>query len=324
MRQRRVRTAPDVELDVIEAGRPGAPVAVLLHGFPESSHSWRHQIRPLADAGYHVLAPDQRGYAASSAPREVGAYGAEHLTADVCALLDDVDAEQAVIVGHDWGALVAWHLGMLHPDRCRAIVAASVPYNRWPAPPTDVFRVIHGDRFFYILHFQEVGVAEAELDADVERFLLAILWAGTGGVGGARFTSELPAAGTTFVAALEHELGRRPEQPPGWLERADFDVFVQQFRRSGFAGPVHWYRNFDHDHQLTAGIGPDVLTMPTAFVAGADDPVIRGRPELVEAMTATLPNHLGSHLVAGAGHWVQQEAPEAVTDWLLATIASCA
>jgi pimeloyl-ACP methyl ester carboxylesterase len=317
MTVRRVRVAADVELDVRESGSPGDPVVVLLHGFPESSHSWRHQMQPLADAGYHVLVPDQRGYARSTAPREVGAYAGAALAADVCALLDDVGAEQGLIVGHDWGALLAWHLGATRPERCRAIIGASVPYNRWPAKPTDVFRFLHGDRFFYILYFQEPGVAEAELDADPERFLRSIIWAAAGDSAGTRLSSELPMAGTTMQEALDTALGGTPHGLPPWLAHADFDVFVQQFRTSGFFGPVSWYRNLDRNYEEAKDLGPERFTMPTAFIAGDVDPVIGDRMELVEAMADTLPNFAGSVIIPGAGHWVQQEAPDAFNDALL-------
>ena len=323
MTVRRVRVAPDVELDVHAQGTPGDPVVVLLHGFPESAHSWRHQMQPLADAGYHVLAPDQRGYARSSAPSDVAAYAGRMLADDVCALLDDVDADQAVIVGHDWGALLAWHLGATRPERCRAVIGASVPYNRWPAPPTDVFRFLHEDRFFYILYFQEPGVAETELDADPERFLRSIVWAAAGDTAGARLTSDLTMAGTTMQRSLDTALGGTPEGLPPWLEPADFDVFVDQFRASGFFGPVSWYRNLDANYEETKDLGPERFTMPTAFIAGDGDPVIAGRTELVDAMADLLPNFLGTVLVPGAGHWVQQEAPDAFTAALLGFLARC-
>jgi pimeloyl-ACP methyl ester carboxylesterase len=122
-----------IELDVIEAGDPGGPAVVLCHGFPESAHSWRHQIEPLAAAGYHVLAPDQRGYGRSSAPREVEAYGIEYLCGDLLGLLDATGHEDAVFVGHDWGALLVWDLARIHPERVRAVVNVSVPYTEWPA-----------------------------------------------------------------------------------------------------------------------------------------------------------------------------------------------
>ena len=323
MTVRRVRVADDVELDVRESGSPGDQVVLLLHGFPESSHSWRHQMRPLADAGYHVLAPDQRGYGRSSAPRRVEAYAGKLLADDACALLDDVGAERALVVGHDWGALLAWHLGATRPERCRAVVAASVPYTRWPARPTDVFRFLHADRFFYILYFQEPGVAEAELDADPEGFLRSIIWAAAGDAAGTRLTSELPMAGTTMVQALDAALGGVPDGLPPWLPQSDFDVFVDQFRASGFFGPVSWYRNLDANYDEAAGLGAERFTMPTAFIAGELDPVIAGRMESVAAMETTLPNFVGSVLIPGAGHWVQQEAPAAFDTALLSLLARC-
>lgn len=321
MTVRRIRVAADVELDVHESGSPGDPVVVLLHGFPESAHSWRHQMRPLADAGYHVLAPDQRGYGRSTAPREVGAYAGARLADDVCALLDDAGAEQGLIVGHDWGALVAWHLGATRPERCRAIVGASVPYNQWPAKPTDVFRLLHADRFFYILYFQEPGVAEAELEADPERFLRSIIWAAAGDSAGTRLSSELPMAGTTMQRALDTALDGTPDGLPPWLPQPDFDTFVDQFRTSGFIGPVSWYRNLDVNYDEVKDLGPERFTMPTAFIAGELDPVIAGRAELVEAMATTLPRFAGSVIIPGAGHWVQQEAPSAFADALLEFLA---
>ncbi|HWL45037.1 MAG TPA: alpha/beta hydrolase [Ilumatobacter sp.] len=318
--QRRVTTAPGIELDVTEAGPGDGPVVVLLHGFPESAHSWRHQIGPLADAGYRVLVPDQRGYAGSSAPEAIDAYSAAHLTADVCALLDDAGAEQGVIVGHDWGALVTWHMAMLRPERCRAVFAASVPYNVWPAKPTDVFKAIHGDRFFYILYFQEPGVAEAELDPQVERFLRAIYWVAAGDSASYRRSAKLPAAGTLLIDDFERSLGGPPVGLPDWLGADDLATFVDQFERSGLHGPVSWYRNFDTNWELTKHLGPADLAMPTAFVAGEHDPVIRMR-DLAGTQDSLLPNHLGSTLIPGAGHWVQQEAPTPFNAWLLTTLA---
>jgi pimeloyl-ACP methyl ester carboxylesterase len=317
MTVRRVTVAPDIELDVHEAGRPGDPVVVLLHGFPESAHSWRHQMEPLAAAGYHVLAPDQRGYGASSAPRDVDAYLGDLLADDVCALLDDVGVEQAFIVGHDWGALLAWHLGMTRPERCRSVIAASVPFNEWPARPTDVFQFLHEDRFFYILYFQEVGVAEAEFDADPERFLRAIIWGASGEGARTALTSQLPMAGTTMTMAMEHALGGAPEGLPPWITDAEFDHFVEQFRTSGFFGPVSWYRNLDANYERTKDLGAAALTMPTGFIAGDLDPVISQRMELVSGMESALSDFHGSILIPGVGHWVQQEAPEAFTSALL-------
>src|SRR6478736_1178989 len=159
--------ANGVTLKVLEAGEHGAPVVVLAHGFPELAFSWRHQIPVLAASGYHVLAPDQRGYGGSSRPADIDAYNIVELTADIAGLLDDVGAEQAVLIGHDWGSPVATNFPLFYPDRVRAVVAMSVPpVPRAPAPPTQIWRKIVGDNFFYILYFQEPGVADAALGAD--------------------------------------------------------------------------------------------------------------------------------------------------------------
>ncbi len=156
----RVAHVNGVDLVVREAGEPGAPLVVLSHGFPEGAFSWRHQLPALAAAGYHVIAPDQRGYGRSSVPRDVTAYGIDHLTGDLIALVDEAGAEQAVFVGHDWGALIVWDLARLHPERVKAVVGVSVPFVQWPAPPTSLLRAAAGDRFFYMLYFQPVGPAE--------------------------------------------------------------------------------------------------------------------------------------------------------------------
>jgi pimeloyl-ACP methyl ester carboxylesterase len=176
----RITTAPGIEIDVTSAGDPTRPTVMLCHGFPESGHSWRHQIEPLATAGFHVIVPDQRGYASSSAPRDPLAYGAAQLTGDLVAILDAFGVDQAVMVGHDWGAILVWHMAELHPERTRAVIAASVPYTKWPMTPTELFRSVYGDRFFYMLYFQEVGPAETELDADVRRTMHTVMWAASG------------------------------------------------------------------------------------------------------------------------------------------------
>ena len=237
-----------IELDVFEAGDPAGPAVLLCHGFPESAHSWRHQLEPLAAAGYHVLAPDQRGYARSSAPGDVDAYGIDQLSGDLLGLLDDTGHEDAVFVGHDWGALVVWDLARLHPGRVRAVVNASVPYTPWPAPPTELMKAQFGDRFFYILYFQPVGPAEAELGADVERTMRTILWAGSGQALPDELPEPLPAAGHGFLDSME-SLGPVPSELPPWLTADDLAAYVDAFEASGFFGPVSWYRNLDANHR---------------------------------------------------------------------------
>jgi pimeloyl-ACP methyl ester carboxylesterase len=303
--RRRVPTN-GVELDVTEAGDPDDPVVVLVHGFPESSHSWRHQIEPLVAAGYRVLAPDQRGYGASSAPTEVDAYRSDHLSGDLIGLLDDVEASDALFVGHDWGALVVWDLARLHPDRVRGVVNVSVPYTAWPAPPTDLFRAASGDRFFYILYFQPVGPAEAELEADIVETMRLTLWGGSGEMFGPPSNPLPPMEESGFLQSVTRGAAV-PDGLPSWITSDEFDVYVEQFTTSGFFGPLSWYRNLDADYEITKDL--DAPAMPTAFIGGSRDGVIAGRPEYVEAMASLLPDFRGAILIEGAGHWTQQERP---------------
>ncbi len=309
--RRRVRTSDDfggIELDVIDAGPDDGPAIVLSHGFPESSHSWRHQVEPLAAAGWRVLVPDQRGYGGSSAPKDVDAYRSDHLAADLLALLDDVGADDAVFVGHDWGALLVWDLARYHPDRVRGVVNVSVPYTPWPMQPTELFRQMWGDRFFYMTYFQQVGPPETELEADVERTMRLVLWGGSGEMYTAPADpGELPPAdGTGFLDAFT---SRRsvPEGLPDWLTERDLATYVDQFSTSGFFGPVSWYRNLDADWELTKDL-PEP-SMPCAFIGGSRDMVIAHRPEYVESMRDLLADYRGTYMIEGAGHWTQQEQP---------------
>ena len=175
IQQRTIRTN-GVDLVVTEAGDPSGPCVILSHGFPESAHSWRHQMQPLADAGYHVLAPDQRGYGFSSSPKNVTDYGVQDLTGDLVGLLDATGHADATFVGHDWGALLLWDLCRLHPERVRAGVAVSVPFTNWPMAPIELMNARYGDRFFYILYFQRPNEAERELQQDVAHTMATGLW----------------------------------------------------------------------------------------------------------------------------------------------------
>jgi len=308
------RSVNGVELDVVEAGDPNDPAVVLLHGFPESAYSWRHQIQPLADAGYHVLAPDQRGYGRSSAPTDVASYRVDHLAGDIVGLLDATGHDDAAVVGHDWGALVLWDFARLHPERVRTAVAVSVPYTPWPAPPTEVFKALMGDRFFYILYFQEVGPAEAEFEADIERTMRAFLWSASGEGVPDTPPEPITAAGHGMFDAL----GPTPDELPAWLTEEDLAAYVDSFEASGFFGPVSWYRNFDANWALVKDRPfPDI---PTGFIAGTRDIVIANRPGYVESMDTILPDHRWSVLLDGIGHWTQQEAPAEFTAALVAML----
>jgi len=315
---RRSITLGDVTLGVLEAGTPGDPVVILAHGFPECAWSWRHQLPALAAAGYHVLAPDQRGYAHSSAPRDVAAYGIDHLAGDLIALLDTTGAEQAVFVGHDWGALVTWDLARLFPERTRAVVGVSVPFTQWPMRPTELFAALFGDRFFYMTYFQPVGPAERELEADVRHTMHTVLWGASGEMYRGMPSELPPAEGTGFLDMFRDV----PEQLPHWLTADDFESYVDAFSASGFFGPVSWYRNLDANFDRMQQVPPSRVTMPSFFIGGDRDGVIAGRPEMVDAMIELLPDYRGKAMLDGAGHWTQQERPDAFNEALLGFLGS--
>jgi pimeloyl-ACP methyl ester carboxylesterase len=307
-----------VTLHVQEAGRPGDPLVVLAHGFPECAYSWRHQLPALAAAGYHVIAPDQRGYGFSSKPTEVTAYGIEALTGDLIALVDDVGAAQAVFVGHDWGSMITWETARLFPERTRAVVGVSVPFTPWPAKPTDIFRQMWGDRFFYILYFQPVGPAERELEADIAHSMRTILWGASGTQYRGMPSSFPPAEGTGFLDMF-HDI---PDGLPTWLTEADLDYYTQHFTESGFFGPISYYRNMDANFDVLSTVPIERLSMPSFFIGGERDGVIAARPEYVDAMITMLPDYRGKVMIPGAGHWTQQEAPEAFNNALLDFLAT--
>jgi pimeloyl-ACP methyl ester carboxylesterase len=308
-----------VSLDVLEAGPADGPVVILAHGFPESSWSWRHQLPVLADAGWHVIAPDQRGYGHSSRPSAVSDYGSQHLSADLIGLLDETGQEQAVFVGHDWGALVLWDLVRLHPFRVRAAVGVSVPFVQWPAPPTVLFGQAFGDRFFYILYFQAVGPAEKELEADVRETLRQVLWSGSA-IGANHPPVDRPAEGGGFLdgtADIEW-----PAELPAWLTGADLDRYTEAFEASGFFGPLSYYRNLDANYERVKDIPVSAVSMPVFFITGDLDMVIRLDPGGVDRMTRTLPDFRGAVVLPGVGHWTQQEAPAAFNQALLDALST--
>ena len=292
---RRVAVGDGIELSVVEAGE--GPLVVLCHGFPELAFSWRRQIPALVAAGYRVLAPDMRGYGGSSAPERIEDYDVLTLCADMTGLLDALGEERAVFVGHDWGANVTWNLALVHPERVRAVAGLSVPYvPRAPAPPIEIMRANLGEDF-YIVWFQQPGVADAALADDVRRTLT---------------TSR------QWTSAWAAETGRPPQRPQ-WLSEQDLEVYVQAFTRTGFTGGLNYYRNIDRNWELLAPYGERTIGQPAMFLTGERDLVRNFMP--VEAMDGWVGDLRVSTIVPGAGHWVQQEAPAAVNAALLDFLA---
>ena len=311
--RRRTVTHDGVDISVLDAGE-GFPV-VLAHGFPELAYSWRHQIPALAAAGCRVLAPDQRGYGRTPGPAAVEDYDIEHLTGDLLALLDDIGEERAVFVGHDWGAMVVWPLALLAPERVAGVVGMSVPFvPRGPMPPTQLMRQVMGDAFFYMLYFQEPGVADADLGRSV-RVTMTRLLAGATTAGGAPDPSFFAPDGRGFVERLPE-----PDGVPAWLAPGELEAYVAEFERTGFTGGINWYRNFDRNWQLTEHLAGAKVEVPSLFVTGDADPVLMMTPPSV--MDGWVTDHRGDVTVAGAGHWVQQEAPGEVNAALLGFVDS--
>ena len=301
-----------VRLRLLEAGPAGGPLVVLTHGFPELAYSWRHQIPALAGAGYRVVAPDQRGYGGSSRPDRIADYAIDALCADVVGLIDQAGAERAAVVGHDWGAVVAWSVPLLHPDRVSAVAGLAVPPVPRPlTPPTEAFRRIFGDNFFYILYFQEPGVADAEMDADPHRALLRML----GGMRAPRDDAEAMRMLTPGPEGFIERLAE-PESLPAWLSEAELDHYVSEFSRTGFTGALNWYRNFESNWLIMGNPCAETISVPALFVGGTDDPVLK--------FTKTNRAHevvRGPYrevMLDGAGHWIQQERPDEVNAELLA------
>jgi pimeloyl-ACP methyl ester carboxylesterase len=304
-----------VRLHTLEAGDRGAPVVVLAHGFPELSFSWRHQISALAAAGYHVLAPDQRGYGRSSRPENVSDYSISELTADLVGLLDDVGAQRAVFVGHDWGAPVVWGSAQLHPNRVTAVAGLSVPpLPRGKVPPTQAFRAIFGEAFFYMLYFQEPGVADAELGSDPARTIRRMM-------GGLRMGGDQATAMRMIAPGPEGFVERLPEPdaPPDWITAEEVEHYVAEFTRTGFTGGLNWYRNLDRNWEIMAEAVSPTITVPALFVAGAEDPVLGFTPR--DRVTELVTGPYREVILDGAGHWLQQERPAEINDLLLDFLA---
>jgi pimeloyl-ACP methyl ester carboxylesterase len=297
-------TANGVDLAYLERG--SGPLVLLCHGWPELSYSWRKQIPVLAQAGYRVVAPDMRGYGDSSAPEAIEAYSILDLVGDMVALVGALGEREAIVIGHDWGAIVAWHCALFRPDLFKAVAALSVPFpRRSSAPPLDSLRR-KGLETFYWLYFQPPGQAEAEFEQDVSRTMRAAFYG--------RGLSLVMKPGKGFL-----EEARIPDAPPAWLSDEDVAHYAEIFGRTGFRGGLNWYRNLDRNWALTAPWQDARIAPPSLFIAGSRDGVITG--PLGEARLKELDGLLtdlrGKLIIEGAGHWIQQERAEEVNAALL-------
>ncbi len=300
-----LRTISSNGIELRIAGAGEGPLVILLHGFPESWYSWRHQLQALAAAGFHAVAPDNRGFGGSDKPAAIEAYDQVTIAQDVAGLIDALGYETAVVVGHDWGAPAAWNTALLHPDKITAVAALSVPWRgRGKVSPLAGFKAVYKDNFFYMLYFQEPGVAEAELEADV-RTALRLFYFGARG-------AEQKKKGDKLLTGIVD-----PGELPAWLSPDDLDYYVAQFEASGFRGPLNWYRNFDRTWEKTADVADRLIEQPALFVAGERDPVLAFSPRWEETMRAQLTDLRDLVILPDSGHWIQQERPGEVNAALI-------
>jgi len=302
-----------INMQVTEMGQ--GPLIILCHGFPELGYSWRHQLQALADAGFRAVAPDQRGYGGTDCPESIAAYDIFQLTGDIVGLVHALGEERAAIAGHDWGANVAAHCALFRPDLFSALILMSVPYARrtWTdTPPTEAMKQMAGNNIFYMNYFQEPGLAERDLEADVRSSLLGMLYAGSG--------DSSPGERWRFIFGPDERLTDTftlPETLPGWLLPEDLEYYANAFRRTGFRGGLNWYRNMDRNWAMTPFLTKAQILQPTLFVAGANDAVISIMHGAYEKMESNIPNLHRKELIPGAGHWIQQERPQTVNERMI-------
>ena len=316
--------ANGISIHYVEQGT--GPLVLFCHGFPESWYSWRHQIPAVAAAGYRAVALDMRGYGQTSQPESVDAYSLSHLVGDVVAAVNALGESEAVVVGHDWGAPVAWNAALMRPDVFRAIACLSVPFNPPFSLPEGmdldmVMQQMAGDRNYYRLYFQEPGKAEAEFEADLARSMLGFMYSISGdiiadGVHTEGWDGHFPGDETLLDQLVV------PAQLPAWLTQADIDFYVGEMQRSGFRGGVNWYRNIKKIPSILAPFVGATINQPSLYLYGEYDLIAGNTEAAIAALPEVLPNLQGLHKFSGAGHWLQQERPEevnaALLDWLAA------
>ena len=303
-----------IRMHIAESGT--GPLVVLCHGFPESWYSWRHQLYALAEAGFHVVAPDMRGYGLTERPEEIDRYTLLHLVGDMVGLLDALGEERAVIAGHDWGAPVAWHAALLRPDRFRGVIGLSVPFTpRRPARPTSMMPQTE-DALFYQLYFQSPGIAEAEFERDVRLSIRSLLYSASGDAP-RRENRETVRDEVGMVPRRGGFLSRlmNPASLPAWITEADVDFYVSEFTRTGFRGPLNWYRNIDRNWELLAPMAAATVAVPALYIAGDRDLVLafRGMDQIIASLSKFVPRLQGTVVLPGCGHWTQQERAREVT-----------
>jgi pimeloyl-ACP methyl ester carboxylesterase len=314
----RVVETNGVRMHIAESG--AGPLVLLCHGFPESWYSWRHQLHDLAEAGFHAVAPDMRGYGRTERPEDIEQYTLLHLVGDMVGLLDALGAETAVIAGHDWGAPVAWHAALLRPERFRGVIGLSVPFTpRRAVRPTSLMPQTE-DAIFYQLYFQSPGIAEAEFERDVRLSIRSLLYSASGDI--PRWTDGAQAGGEVGMVPRRGGFLSRllnPASLPHWLTEADVDFYAGEFTSTGFRGPLNWYRNIDRNWELLSPMAGARVTVPALYIAGDRDLVLafRGMNQIITNLSKFVPQLRGTLVLPGCGHWTQQERASEVSQAMI-------
>lgn len=311
-RKQRYVEVNGLTLHITEEGE--GPLVLLCHGFPETAYAWRHQLSALAEAGFRAVAPDLRGYGNSDSPADAADFTALDVVGDLVALVDAEGEREAVIVGGDWGATIAWQAAQVRPDRFRAVAALGVPMmGRAPVAPSQMFPQT-AMAIFYTHYFSQPNVAEQELDRDTASTLRKIYFAASGDAGPRTDPNTPNPFG--MVTRGQGLLDSLPDPVvlPSWLEQADLDIFVESFRRSGFRGGLNYYRNLDRNWMLQSAFVGKQVEVPALFLVGERDTglAIPGMDQIIKAMPELVPQLRVSEVIPGAGHWLQQEAPSDV------------
>jgi len=299
-----------IRMAVYEQG--SGPAVILLHGFPELAFSWRHQLPALANAGYRAIAPDQRGYGKTTAPPDVADYRIEELIADANGLLDALELDSAVFIGHDWGAILLWQMAMLAPARIEKLIILNVPhYARSPVDPITIWRRRFGDEF-YIVNFQDSDEADRAFASDTRHFFDVTMRCNQMP---RHIYDQLPEENK--VVSILRGLAKESQSGDALLNDNERDYFASAFAASGFTGPINWYRNWAHNWQVLEGVD-ETIDIPTLFIGADDDLIIA--PEHIDAMKS-LVTDLEIHMLDHCGHWSQQQKPDEVNrlilDWLV-------
>ena len=311
---------PDIRLRAVVRG--SGPLVVMVHGFPESWFSWRHQLGPIAEAGFTACAIDVRGYGGSGKPKEVAAYAMERMVGDVAGVIEALSpGQRAIVLGHDWGAPIVWNTALIRTDRVRAVGALSVPYL---GVGTRSFRAVFDaiftkhDKFFYQAYFQKLGAPEAEAEANPRDFLRKFYYA----ISGDAPDGTWPAGKTSDQSLLEGMVD--PKVFPAWLTPAELDYYVGEFEQSGFFGPISRYRNHDQDFEYLKQFADRKIEQPAFFLSGTRDPAFNmlGRGDPIATMRNLVTDLRVADVLEGCGHWTQQERPAEVNARLIPWLKS--